>query len=208
MGHNTKYTVIDLGYRDQKEKEQRGYSLLDEELDMQRRTDVIQGWEHAYMRSIPQLFDSKKQALDYISKKLDEDGWDDMHSYSATYMAPRSSKLDTLEKRLDAEKAKLEEYKKAHSVITFKAEFVGCPGCKSKLAKKQLMKIKEPNRCPLCESDLRGKTTLETINRYEKNIGTIKKDIHEEEKHIKQNPRKSKFDKQAKLLYIVTDIHE
>lgn len=94
-----------------------------------------------------------------------------------------SKTMETLSKRLEAERDKLRSYSQAHSVSSFKAEFVGCPNCGSKL-KKTLLKGES---CPLCRTDLRSKTTLETIQRYENNIRELMKQIKAEER--KQNEK-------------------
>lgn len=93
-----------------------------------------------------------------------------------------SKTLEGLKARLDAEKTKRVEYARKHSVSTFKAEYVGCPKCGSKLKRGLL----QGETCPLCRSDLRGMTTLETLKRYEANILDLEKKIKEEEKKLQE----------------------
>ena len=106
--------------------------------------------------------------------------------------------LLSLKERLDKEREKKAEYTAAHSVSAFKAEFVGCPDCGSKL-KKTLLKSEN---CPLCRAELRGKTTVDTIARYEANIRDLQKQIKEEEKKMEEkNLKKSKIKWLVKIEY-------
>lgn len=89
-----------------------------------------------------------------------------------------SKKMISLKERFDAELDKQEEYAKKHSVKTFKASYVGCPKCGSKLNKDLL----KSEKCPLCNTDLRSKTTLETLAKYTANANYLQKQYKEEEK--------------------------
>lgn len=102
--------------------------------------------------------------------------------------------LLTLKERLEKERTKKAEYTAAHSVSTFKADYVGCPECGSKL-KRTLLKSES---CPLCRAELRGKTTVDTIARYEANIRDLQKQIKEEERKLEE-----KNQKKSKIMWLV-----
>lgn len=108
-------------------------------------------------------------------------------------MAPTKA-LMALRKRLETEAAKETAYYEAHSIAAFKAEYVGCPNCGSKL-KKDLMK---KNSCPLCGTDLRSKTTLDTLKRYAENKKALTKQIAAEERKMEQ-----KAVKQSTIRWLV-----
>ncbi len=165
--------------------------------------DHIDYYDIEPLTSTGRHFDSKKEAEEFLYSKFEEDC---RCSYSCTYILHRNNVVDKLQKRLDAEKKKLEEYTKAHSVVSFKSAFIGCPECGSKLAREYLKRMKT-ERCPLCETDLRGKTTLETISRYKTNINTLTKELSEEQKKASKEGRRSKFDVRANLVLVSVDTH-
>lgn len=93
-----------------------------------------------------------------------------------------SATLTNLEARLSAERQKRVDYAKKHSVSTFKADYIGCPKCGSKL-KKELL---PGENCPLCRGDLRGKTTLDTLAKYAQNIEELTDKIVAEKRKIQE----------------------
>lgn len=123
-------------------------------------------------------FASKEEARDILCSLADDRG----NSVYGKFKFPRSSKYISLETRLSKEIEKKNTYEKAHAVASFKAKLVGCECCESKINKGYL---KKSNLCPVCGSDLRSKTTLETLDRYEKNISQLSREIKEEEKAMK-----------------------
>lgn len=105
----------------------------------------------------------------------------------------------TLQERLRAEHEKRVAYAAAHAVSTFKAEYIGCPACGSKL-KRTLLK---GNSCPLCHSEMRSKTTMDTLQRYDANCAELSKRIKEEERNMQEKMRK-----QAKVMWLIkTEYH-
>ena len=110
-------------------------------------------------------------------------------SMYGTFDFPRSSKYITLEKRLENEIEKRDKYAKEHAVASFKAKFVGCEFCSSKINKSYL---KKTNDCPVCGCDLRSKTTLDTLSRYDKNISQLKKDLRVEAETMRTQKKQKK----------------
>ena len=105
----------------------------------------------------------------------------------------------TLQERLKAEREKRVAYAAAHAVSTFKAEYIGCPECGSKL-KRTLLK---GNSCPLCHAEMRSKTTMETLQRYDANCDELTKKIKAEERKMQEKMRK-----QAKVVWLIkTEYH-
>lgn len=74
-----------------------------------------------------------------------------------------TAKIDELEARLKENLKKKAEYISAHSVKTFKAQFIGCQCCGSKLNREKLL----GEMCPLCRTDLRAESTLERIRSFD-----------------------------------------
>lgn len=76
---------------------------------------------------------------------------------------------------------KLSQYTTANSVKCRKSEFIGCPCCGSKLARNRL----HTEFCPLCKTDLRSKTTLNTIAEYHAKMKTNCEKIAKEQEKQK-----------------------
>lgn len=127
-------------------------------------------------------FESYEEAYDYCMNQ--NTTW--MRNYNvAVPFKERKDKVTknllNLNERLVREKSKLKYYEVEHSVVRFKAEFVGCPKCKSKLAKAYL----KDSKCPICHEDMRSTTTKNTIKRYQDKIRAIEKSIQDEKKKQK-----------------------
>lgn len=94
-----------------------------------------------------------------------------------------TKKIETLERKILDNTIKCNEYVKAHSIKTFKAEYVGCSCCGSKL-KKDLLRN---NRCPVCYEDLRAKSTLDRIQGFDKKEKELRAQIDAEKQKDKKN---------------------
>lgn len=92
-----------------------------------------------------------------------------------------SKKMKDIRERIEEEQRKCEEYGQKHSVLTFKASYVSCPKCMSKLNKDYL----KNDKCPVCHSDMRSDTTKATLERYKKKITSLKKEYEEQRKNKK-----------------------
>lgn len=99
--------------------------------------------------------------------------------YYETENLKPTKKIEDLKRRIDETTDKAAKYSLAHSVINFKADYVGCPSCGSKLNKKYL---NESNKCPLCKTDMSSETTKKTMKGYYDKINMLKKQLKEEEK--------------------------
>ncbi len=127
------------------------------------------------IRWIDKIFDNYDAAYAYIESI--NKPYDQLAVKYRVYpkIEPSATMLN-LKKRLEAEHAKRVEYAAQHSIKTFKADYIGCPCCGSRL-KKELLR---GEKCVLCGTDLRSKTTLDTLARYSKNIEELDKKIKDE----------------------------
>ena len=118
------------------------------------------------------------EAMEFIRQQ--DRGWYDQLAvkYREYPVIEQSKTMLSLMERLNKEMDKMTAYSKAHSVQSFKVEYIGCPKCGSKL-KRELLKR---NGCPLCGAELRSKTTVDTLNKYAKNIKELSKKIEDERK--------------------------
>lgn len=138
------------------------------------------------------IYGDVDQARDHINDKYDS--WSRKYNvavaFKDTSKAKSTIKIINLEQRIDKEREKLDSYKNAHSVNNYKAKLVGCPKCGSKINKDYVHR----DRCPLCGQDLRSRTTIKTINRYNSKIKELEKQVKEE---------KSKQNKKLPTKYLV-----
>lgn len=151
------------------------------------------------IRWLNHVCDNREDAQEYI--RSHDRGWYDQLAvkfYEYPKLEPTKTML-TLQERLRAEREKRTAYAAAHAVTTFKAEYIGCPECGSKL-KRTLLK---GNACPLCRAEMRSKTTMETLQRYDANCIAFSKRIKEEERKMQEKMRK-----QAKVMWLIkTEYH-
>lgn len=146
------------------------------------------------IRWIDRVCANYNEAQQYIDDH-DNDRYDQLAVKFRRYGKIEPSKtLLSLRERLKKEQEKKIEYAKSHSVSTFKAEYVGCPECGSKL-KRTLLRGES---CPLCRAELRGKTTIDTLARYEANIRDLQKQIAEEERKLEEKNLKN-----SKIMWLV-----
>ena len=99
--------------------------------------------------------------------------------------------MTTLRNRIDNEAMKREKYIDAHSILSSdrKSKFVSCQSCGSRLNRTLLKKEK----CPVCGADLRSRTTIETIDRYNGNIKRWTKEYRELDKKHYEQQMKNRF---------------
>ena len=128
---------------------------------------------------------NEKAAEEWI--RLHDNGWYDDHAmrffdYSD---AKETKKMAGLKERGAELTNRLVEFEKAHSVRQFKAEYIGCQNCGSKVAKKYL----RSDRCPVCGTDLRSDSVLGKIKEYNDKIAKAREDYRAEEEKQKSRAK-------------------
>ena len=192
MGHMVNYLVYDIN-TDKSEITNHANNMAMEEGDYHSGLNKPIRW-------IDVVCEDKQQAYEYI--KSHDDGWYDQLAvkYRVYPTCEPTKALLNLKERLKKEEEKKKTYERAHSISSFKIEYIGCPNCGSKL-KRTLI---HGENCPLCRTELRSKTTIETIKRYEDNIKNIGKQIRDEERKINlKNIKKAKIKWLVKIEYHV-----
>lgn len=120
---------------------------------------------------------------DNAMKKIDDlyKEYGRRNNYGIRYMdygkVKPTKKMEDMKRQIGELEQKSATYATEHSVLAFKAEFVGCPCCGSKLKRERL----KTDKCPLCNTDMRSKTTIETLNGYRSKIRELEKRIRTEE---------------------------
>lgn len=102
--------------------------------------------------------------------------------------AEKTKKQKTLETRLEKMVVDRENYKETHHPRNFKAEFIGCSTCKSKIAKKYLKGYS--HSCPVCKGELWSQTTQDKVKWYTKKIVDLQEQIKQEEKKSAEKSKK------------------
>lgn len=188
MGHETRYTSYDENVN-----RRAVYAQWSEHAMHDGWQEGCHGLNHDIRWIEGPILNSYDEAYEYI--KEHDSGWYDQLAvrYREVKLSD-SKKIMEIKERLQKEIQKRKDYEAAHSVSTFKAEFVGCPDCGSKLKRTLL----NSEKCPLCKTDLRGRTTLETLARYDANIEKYRKQIKDESKKIL-----AKAEKNAVIKWLV-----
>lgn len=101
-----------------------------------------------------------------------------------------SKQIEALHAKISETRTARQEYIAAHTVKKFKADYVGCQTCGSKLSRAFLAN----DYCPLCRNDLRSATTLDRIARYDENIKELEQKVRQE--RLKQKDK-------AKVCWLV-----
>jgi transposase len=171
--HNICYEVFD-----EKVSEDR---INAEVLHIVRNSGDGYGTDYVSFSSRPP-FVNKKAAEEYI-KSVDGQYKGIAVRYYDYSKCKETKKIETLKQRIAENQAKKREYIKAHSVRAFKAEYVGCSCCGSKL-KKELLRSE---RCPVCYEDLRAKSTLDRIQCFDKKEKELLAQIDAEKQKDKKN---------------------
>lgn len=169
MSHN-------VGYFEQPENVSRDY-VLDLICEIaEENGDGYNGPMHWHLEIPPQ--ESRTAAEEKI-KQLDN-GWYDDHAvrfYDYSEAKP-TKRIEELKSRIAETREKMRQYASDHSVLKFKAEFIGCAGCGAKLPRKLL----HSDYCPVCRHDMRSDTTLKKLEEYGKKIEQLADQIEEEKK--------------------------
>lgn len=143
------------------------------------------------IRWIDYICDDREAAEEYIKKH--DRGWYDQLAVKfrdTSSISTTSALKEKLVKQIASYKEKKLRYDQDHSVTNFKAEYVSCPDCGSKLARAYLGKQRlacSPNYCPVCgKSDIRSSSVLEQLNSFQKRINLWEKQLKEEDKKLAQ----------------------
>ena len=124
-----------------------------------------------------------QQAAAKVIETLDN-GWYSDHAvrfYDYSNATTTAKMKEYTAKVAELEKSK-REYREKHSVHELQAKHIGCPKCGSKLNKEYIV----GERCPLCRTDLRSKTTLEKLKWYDEKIADYKNRIEAEKQKQKK----------------------
>jgi hypothetical protein len=139
------------------------------------------GYGSTFTVFVNTIFKSREDAEDYISEHC-TDFYGSMavrfYDFSKVAVTERIKQQEA--KKADLENAR-HEYIAEHVPQAFKAEFVGCKHCGSKLSRKHLKGC----LCPVCHADLRSPSTIERIRKYDESIKAVCEKIKTEQMKAK-----------------------
>ena len=177
MSHNVKFGTYPENV--DKKKVEKEWDIYVQKADYQEGASGLP----SRIRWINQVLESEEEAYDYIADH--DGGWYDCLAvkYKEKKFSPTKAYLELKQRHEEA----FFKWNSAKSELrTVKAEFTGCRNCGSKLATKFL----KSNKCPVCGTDMRSKTTLDRIARLKSNMDDLKKRMEaEKEKATKVNIR-------------------
>lgn len=138
------------------------------------------------------LFDNEEKALEYLNRKTDSG---DYYCGAVKYLEypnlPKSKHYEDLEQRLGEWNKKYNDLRNKIHYANVKASFVSCPSCNSKINKEFI----KWNYCPICRNDMRPKSTLDTIKRYEEICNDLKKQLKIETLKLQEKNKKKAITK-------------
>lgn len=114
-------------------------------------------------------------------KELDN-GWYDQIAvlYKEKLPEATSGRRDELRARLADTNAKFNELNNQIAAQTFKAQFVGCRKCGSKINREYV----KSNFCPVCRTDMRSDTTLARLKGYKEKAEKLSSELRKEEQKL------------------------
>ena len=137
------------------------------------------------IRWIDHTCSNEDVARDYINHN--DNGWYDQIAVKfLDYPTINSSTKENLMQRRKEWCDKLNELRNKIHYANVKSNFVSCQKCESKINRKFI----KWNICPICRTDMRPKSTLDLIARYEQIIKDIDKQLKEEELRLQEKAKK------------------
>lgn len=189
MGHQINYSVINDTEKDKKECEADWNECARHEGYKEGCSGLSQP-----IRWINHTCESYDEAMKYIESH--DKGWYDQLAVKF-YDYPKiegSKTYDNLKDRLSKALIKYEELKNKIHYEGVKSKFIACKNCESKLNSGYFGKGLK-NTCPICKSDLRSATILETLENYKNNVEKLKKEIKAEEIKLQSKIKKKATEK-------------
>lgn len=141
-----------------------------------------------------EVCDDYASAMDFISRH--DKGWYDQLAVKfRRFDKPLNSKrLDELKAQLRETSDKQRELENKVAFTEFKAQYISCKKCGSKLNKDYI----KSNFCPMCRNDMRSDTTKNAIAKLKEKYETLVAAVREEEKKLAQKKAKD-----AKVYWLV-----
>ena len=176
MGHETKYMEFPKNTSKQ-EMFARRACIIEACGDRDPSDGSLVTHDNGFTLHDGKVYSSYSDAIDAINK-FDNGFYDDHGVLFKESKAKSKARLD-LQDKIQETRRKKREFYNNHLPSKAKATFVGCPECKSKLAKEFL----ETDRCPVCKKSMFPKTTKDRLKAYDAKLKQLEaKDLELERK--------------------------
>lgn len=93
-----------------------------------------------------------------------------------------TAEITRLRKQIKDTRERSAAFEKSHRVYDFKADFIGCRKCNSKINRTYI----RGNVCPICHADLRSQSILDKLKGYQDKIDELEKRIIQEQTKQKE----------------------
>lgn len=131
------------------------------------------------------LFDRYEDAREYIENNY-VGHYEQVAVKYLEYPKDKNKKLEELMQKLQEEVENHNLRERQSYISNFKSAFIGCSECGSRINKNFIKTYK----CPVCNSDMRSKSTLDALKRSKDKINSIQGQISMEKKKIDEKNKK------------------
>ena len=157
--------------------------VITKEIDNHVKQETWQEGGHGLIKPI-RFIDKVMSDYDTAEQFLREndDGWYDQLAvkFKDTPRNKSTKKLDELTQKRKETFLEYDQLNRKVAALDFKAIFVSCKHCESKINKAYI----KSNRCPICNKDMRSETTLKRLESMKAKLAKIDTDIKAEERKL------------------------
>lgn len=134
------------------------------------------------------VLNSYDEALEYI-RSHDKGWYDSLAVRFKEFDGTKTTAQKKAEEKAESAKKKYIDLVNKFHFENIKAAFIGCRHCGSKISLNYL----DSNCCPVCDGDMRPKSTLDTLERYEANLKKANELLLEEQNKTLVKHSKTKW---------------
>lgn len=131
-------------------------------------------------------------AYNYLYQEFNERYHDGAVRYKDYSNVIKPQYLIEKEERYKTLTKELEEMKFANHFVSHSSKFISCPECKSKINSeyiKQVVVAYKVNRCPVCNADMRPKSTLTQISKKENTLKDFRESLKTAERKFQEKQK-------------------
>ena len=179
MGHNIQYRTFPINTT-KEEMFQRRSGRIRSEGDRDPAEGYLLSHDNGFTLHKDKIYDcwdDAKEAIDRYARG----GFYDDHGVLYKEASEPSKAMQDLDRRIQETQKKKRDFYNSHLPNRVKAEFVGCPECKSKIAKIHL----KTHYCPVCRKSMLPKSTKERLQGYDAKVKDLEakyKDLERKQK--------------------------
>lgn len=132
------------------------------------------------IRFVDKVMADYDEAMDYI-KAYDRGNYDQLAvKFRRIPQGKTTKKIEDLKEKIKTTRHELYELNNEVPAKSFKAEYVGCRHCGSKINRTYI----RSNSCPICHGDMRSETILKKLDTLRAKIDKLSTDLQVEERKL------------------------